>query len=190
MASRISAAIPRYYHTSAQVANKVVACGGITLGVAHTGWTRDHSVQRKKQLTALVNVFDPYTEEWEVKESTGDTPTPGVHGAAGTSSNGVLFTYGGRDDNDTLVDSLHQLSLKTYRWDRLPAKGQAPMPKKDAAMVPCGSNLALFGGYGVPQRPIQSGSSFYRNERVTDGRGWTNEFHIYHPYEGYHAVPS
>ena len=39
--------------------------------------------------------------------------------------------------------------------------------------------LAVIGGYGIPTGPTQPGSSFIRSTRYTDGRGWTNEIHVF-----------
>ena len=42
--------------------------------------------------------------------------------------------------------------------------------------------LGLFGGYGIG--PIQHGSRSIKNSGSTDGRGWTNEFHLFEIEEG------
>ena len=41
--------------------------------------------------------------------------------------------------------------------------------------------LAVIGGYGYPSGPIQSGteSEFILNTDFGDGRGWSNEFHVF-----------
>lgn len=169
--------MPRYWHTSAQLANKVVV---------YSGMTQDYSVQSRKGLASVVEVFDPHSEEWEHKQCTGQTPAPGVRSTASASCKSFLFTYGGRGGDDKLVSSLHKLSAKDYQWSKLPGKGQSPMPKEGAAMVVCGDFLTLFGGFGVPHSPTQCGSSFIKASWSIDS-GYTNEFHIYHLDEGMHA---
>ncbi len=185
---------PRFLHTSAQVESKIVV---------YSGRTVDDVVEKRKGLASIVEVFHPHSEHWEAKQSTGQTPAPGLWGAASAVVNDQLYSYGGRDGDCDFLHSLHQLSAKTYEWRELSAKGPAsPMPKWDAAMVACGNGLALFGGYGVPHGPTQrvlggygvphgptqrAGSSFIKNTPGSDGSGWTNEFHIYHLNEGTHT---
>jgi len=168
--------MPRYYHTSAQVGSKVIV---------YSGRTVDYTVEKRKRLASIVEVFDPHSEHWEAKQCTGQTPAPGLWGAASAVVNDQLYSYGGRDGDVNLLHSLHQLSAKTYEWRQLNAKG--PASKYDAAMVACGDGLALFGGYGIPHGPTQRGSSFIKNTSYSDGSGWTNEFHIYHLNEGMHT---
>ena len=95
-----------------------------------------------------------------------------------------LYLCGGIGGDGKLVKSLHQLSAKIYDWCELtPQKSESPMLKVGAAMMPCGDDLALLGGLGIPQDAIQHGSSFISGG-VYDGSGWTNEFHIYQLSEG------
>ena len=54
------------------------------------------------------------------------------------------------------------------------------MPKIGCGMISFGDSLGVFGGYGLPRGPTEP-QSFIKS---TDGRGWTNEFHIYHLKEG------
>ena len=54
------------------------------------------------------------------------------------------------------------------------------MPKTGCGMIAFRNSLVVFGGYGVPQGPTEPQSFIKR----TDGRGWTNEFHIYNLSEG------
>lgn len=166
----------RCSHASAQLANKVVV---------YSGLTEDDAKDAVQHLASVheVEVFDPCREQWAAKECKGETPATLLHDAASTSSKDALFTYGGRDGDEQFLDSLHQLSADTYKWCRLSSRGESPMPKWLSAMVACGNDLALLGGFGIPQGPIQLGSSFMRSG-MRDGRGWTNEFHIYHLNKG------
>ena len=56
---------------------------------------------------------------------------------------------------------------------------QCWMRKVGCGMVACDSKLVLFGGYGIPSGPTQSGAEFIKNSTYTDGRGWTNEVHTF-----------
>ena len=163
----------RHRHTSEQVANKVLVYSGRT--------DAESAIP-----PSVVEVFDPVCETWEEKESRGDLPAQGLHDAASASSDSDFFTYGGKDDDGNFVDSLHQLSAETYEWCTRSSRGKSPMPKWLAAMAACKDRLALLGGFGVPRDPIQDGSSF-KKTTCADGRGWTNEFHIYHLNEGMHT---
>ena len=170
---------PRYSHTSAQVGSKAIVYSGVTV---------DDTLENRKRLASIVEVFHPHSEHWEAKQCTGQTPAPGLYGAASAVVNDQLYSYGGRDGDDNFLHSLHQLSAKTYEWRQLNAKGPAsPMRKSYAAMVACEDGLALFGGYGIPHGPTQRDSSFIKNTSYSDGRGWTNEFHTYHLNEGTHT---
>ena len=168
--------MPRWFHISEQVANRVVV---------YSGRTQDNSLENRKRLASIVEVFHPHSEHWEAKHSNGLTPAPGLYDAASVVVNEHLYSYGGRDgDLNFLNNSLYQMSVKTYEWRELSAKGAAsPMTKEAAAMVACGDSLALLGGYGIPHGPTQPGS-FVKDTYASDGRGWTNEFHIYNLNEG------
>lgn len=170
--------IPRFHHISAQVANKIVV---------YSGWIRESLKQSRNRLASTVEVFDPHSEQWEAKQCTGVTPVPGVCRTASVAVNNHLYSFGGIVEDRGIVNSLHKLNARTYKWCELTpqigAKDVPPMPKTGAAMVASGDNLALFGGLGIPQDTTQRGSSFI-NGGIYDGSGWTNEFHIYHLGEG------
>ena len=174
--------MPREYHISALVGSKVLV---------YSGRTEDESVQNKKRLQSVVEVYDPCTERWEAQQCTGTAPVAGLYNTACLSSNDVVYTYGGRDGDRNLVNSLHQLSSDTYRWSLRSTQnvgGDSPIPKCGTAMAACGDDLALLGGFGVLGDPIQCGSSFVgASTYVTDVSGWTNEFHVYRHKEGMHT---
>ena len=111
----------------------------------------------------------------------GDAPSPGTYAAANASINDDLFTFGGFDGRNYL-NTLHRLDTKTWRWCQLsPTNADgAPMPKASGGMMHFRDNLVVFGGYGIPRGPTEP-RSFMKS---TSGRGWTNEFHIYHLKEG------
>ena len=111
----------------------------------------------------------------------GNAPSPGTYLAASASLHDDLFTFGGWDDKKFL-NALHRLDSKTWRWCQLfpPNAEGAPMPKYGCGMISFGECLGVFGGYGIPRGPTEP-QSFIKNTRFTDGGGWTNEFHIFHP---------
>ena len=174
--------MPRFFHISAQVAQKIAV---------YSGRTVDDSVENRKSLQSIVELYDPPTEKWEAKRCTGEPPVPGLLDAASASSSDALYTYGGMGGDGKLVNSLHRLSANTFRWSELSRQNAgdvSPIAKNGAGMAVCGDMLAVLGGYGIPHDPTQhAGSSFIKNTSESDGRGWTNEFHIYHLNEGTHT---
>ena len=167
--------LPRYFHIPGSIGSKVVVQGGRT---------KDFSEKSKQQLTSVVEIFDPYSELWEQRQVTGDAPSPGTYIAASTSLHDDLFSFGGLYDRD-YFNLLHRLDTKTWRWCQLSPQNAegAPMPKYGCGMISFRDSLGVFGGYGTPRGPTEP-HSFIRNTRFTDGRGWTNEFHIYQLKEG------
>ena len=178
--------MPRYRHASAPVGNKVLMCCGVT---------EDFSEQTKERLSTVVDIFDPQNELWEEKQTTGDLPVPGVRGMASASFGDDFFMFGGVlmfGYPGKWVKSLLRLDTKTYRWSELSGprnpKANSPMAKSGASMVACGDYLAVFAGYGIPDGPTQPGSSFIVDAGYTDGRGATNEFHIFNLNQGMHDI--
>ena len=58
------------------------------------------------------------------------------------------------------------------------------MRKSGCGMVSYLDKLILFGGYGIPSGPTQPGAQFIKNSKYTDGRGWTNELHMFDVQKG------
>ena len=169
--------MPRIRHTAWQTGSKTLV---------HSGRTRDFSENTKRRLARVVEMFDAYTEVWQQKEVTGEAPAPGVYGAASASLDDDLFTFGGHDGSRR-YNLLHLLKDATQWVELCPQNDSAesPMAKSGARMVAFGSNLAVFGGYGIPHGPTQPGSSFIR--RAGGDGGWTSEFHIYNLEDGMYA---
>ena len=88
-----------------------------------------------------------------------------------------------------LFNCLHKLDTKTWHWCQLSSQNTegAPLPKASCGMISIQDSLVVFGGYGRPHGPAEPGS-FMKSSRFTDGRGWTNELHIYHLKEGVRVV--
>ena len=64
----------------------------------------------------------------------------------------------------------------SLRWTRLTS-----VAKKAGCGMVCfhSKHLLLFAGYGPPPTDIQPGAVFSRNTKSTDGRGWSNELHLF-----------
>ena len=167
--------LPRYLHISCRVGSKVVVQGGRT---------KDFSEKSRQHLSSVVEIFDPYSELWEQREVTGDSPSPGTYGAASASLHDDLFSFGGHDDKQ-YFNTVHRLDTEKLCWSQVSPQNAdgAPMPKVVRVMIAFGNSLGVFGGYGVPRGPTEP-QSFIKDTTFTDGRGWTNEFHIYNLSEG------
>ena len=167
--------LPRFYHLSQRVGSNVLVQGGRT---------KDFSEKSRQHLTFVVEIFDAYSEIWEQRQVEGDAPSPGLYLSASTSLHDDFFTFGGLVDKN-YFNTLHRLDTKTWRWCQLSAQNAegAPMPKVACGIISFRDSLGVFGGYGIPQGPTEP-RSFIKNTRFKDGRGWTNEFHIYHLKEG------
>ena len=170
---------PRYYQVSQTVGSKVLI---------HGGWAKDISDKSKQHVASLVEVFDPYSEFWEQKQIGGEAPSAGTYAAVSASIGDDLFSFGGLDSDDKELNTLHKLdtSASRWRWCQLssPSAKGSPMRKYGCGMVAFGDKLGVCGGYGVPSLFAKTGSSFMKDEASADGRGWTNEFHVFHLKEG------
>ena len=168
--------LPRFDHVSQSVGSKVLVQGGRT---------KDFSEKSRQHLSSVVETFDPYSELWEQRQVEEDAPSPGTYCAASASLHDDLFTFGGLNGRAEELNTLHRLDTKTWRWYQLSPQNAegAPMPKFGCGMISFGDSLGVFGGHGIPRGPTEP-QSFINDTRYTDGRGWTNEFHIYHLKEG------
>ena len=155
--------------------------------VLYNGVVQDLSERSRRRLASTVNIFNHALEQWEEKDLTGDTPSGLLYGAASTSLDSNLYFFGGHDGS-TFNNNLFKISYQDdgYQCSRLPRSGagNCPMPKAGAGLLAFGDNLGVFGGYGIPIDPNQPGTTFIKKREVSDGSGWTNEFHVYNLKEG------
>ena len=164
---------PRLFHYAVSVRGRVYAWGGCT---------QDFSESGQQKLKSVVEIFDPYTEVWQQRGTSG-SPPPGVyHGASAAIGDSMYVSCG--NDGSKNHSGLHEFDTTTLQWtDRTASEG--PMRKAGCQMISYeGDKLALFGGYGILTGPIQPGSKFIKYAGSTDGSGWTNEFHLFHTREG------
>ena len=170
---------PRWGHYAAAVGGTVYMCGGRVCNFA--------AATIRDELVSSVSVFDSLFETWE-EQATEGTPFLGLYRGACTSALDKMYVYGGNDGSN-LHGSLHVLDINTKRWSVLSGEsstGTTPMIKVGCGLACClGDNLSLFGGYCRNlDNSIQGGSSFIANHNFEDGRGWSNEFHLYSLREG------
>ena len=171
MAADFSEPTPRWSPFSAPVEGQVFLSGGRT-----QDFDKD-----KSSLLSTVHSFNVHSETWRERPVEG-APPPGIYGGASASLGQFFYIFGGIDGSD-LFNSLHQLdtSSATLKWTQLttPDSSSGPMKKTSCGMISCGSHLVLFGGYGLPCGPTQPGAEFAKDARYADGRGWSNELHIF-----------
>ena len=161
----------RHYAASAGVGGQTVVFAGITPDVVNN---------KLRKLSSHIELFDNYLEQWTSVKTTGNSPKGLFDGGCCVSSSGELLVYGGTDGL-TARGRLYKLSF-LQKWDQLSEESatNGPMKKVNCGLV-CfmATKVAVIGGYGLPHGPPQPGSSFVKDKRSTDGRGWTNEIHIF-----------
>ena len=169
---------PRFLHGTAPVGRRCYLWGGRV---------QDFSESCRRKLTSTVEIFDPYQETWENHPTTG-VPPPGLYAGACTSLFNSLYWFGGYDGS-SYYNSLHRLDTTTLvqEWRELQPlnKADGPMRKGGCGMVPfLRDKLATFGGFGIPTGPTQPGAVFMKDTKHTDGRGWSNELHVFNITKG------
>ena len=171
---------PRFGHGAAAVGGRCYLRGGRI---------QDFSASGRRKLTSTVEIFDPHLETWEEHHTTG-VPPPGLYFGACTSLLDSLYWFGGYDGS-SYHNSLHRLDTTTLEWREIQPLNQAdgPMRKAGCGMVTfLQDQLAVFGGYGIPTHPTQPGAMFTKNTDFTDGRGQSNELHLFTITEGMSAL--
>ena len=161
----------------------VVVWGGQTA----ESYSRDGRIQ----LASRCQLFHLQSEVWSERHAVLGPPHPGLSTATCTSFGDYLFMYGGSFDGLTagICGVLSCLNIKTLTWTQLCPAGTAggSMRKAGCDMVHISSDkLAVIGGHGNPTGQ-QPGSSFIRNTRLSDVRGWTNEIHVFYLSQGSHS---
>lgn len=62
-------------------------------------------------------------------------------------------------------------------WSLLASDG--PIRMVGGRMIEHNNNLLLFGGYGVPSDPSESGAEFVKNSHLDSGIGWSNKLYAF-----------
>ena len=146
------------------------------------GRTRDFesgSRNARIKLANVIELFDPFLEVWRQLNTTG-TPHPGLYFAACASVADDVYMYGG-DSGERFEGVLSYFDTKKLTWSQLcpEATAGAPMRKCGCGLIIVHDNIIVIGGYGIPTGPTQLGASFIKNNKRTDGSGWTNEIHSF-----------
>ena len=167
----------RLDHVSFSIEGKAYLWGGAT---------QDLSSEYPDELARHIEQFDPYLEIWS-RLNTAGTPHPGLKYTACASHGEHVYMYGGAGTKYEGVLSCLNFAIKTPTWSQLCPAGTdgGPMRKIWCSMVHFHDDkLAVIGGYGHPNGPVQPGSEFIRNPTATSGIGWTNEIHIFDISQG------
>ncbi len=158
---------PRWGHYSVPIGGKVYTWSGCGVkGVKHP---------------PVVEVFDGIVEAWQQIRTTGLPPPPMYLGACAAVGTSMYVTCG--VGGASRHSCLYSLDSASYVWNGVQPNnpGDGPMEKSGCGMVCIDDDkLALIGGFGKPTHPLQPGATFVRNTWLTDGEGWTNEFHLFH----------
>ena len=172
---------PRFCHSAAQVKHKTYLWGGMTA---------DFLTTRKKTLPFEIEAFDTFSETWTKKMLTG-VPPPGLCNGGFAVVAETLYYYGGHDGRSP-YSSIQSLNTETLEWRELQSKNPAdqPMPKFNHGIVTYHdetvgvTSITVLAGFGIPHGPTQAGAKFVENTNFTDGRGWTNELHLFNLTNG------
>ncbi|XP_064387422.1 uncharacterized protein LOC135335784 [Halichondria panicea] len=134
----------------------------------------------------IIAVFDPSTEQWSLKPTTGPQP-PGEWSGCSVCVGHYLHIFGGHDGND-FVNDMYKLDLDTFHWTKARSSGSRPIKKNGCGLV-CLNKITLgcFGGFGI-EGPTQPGSTFTSNGQP-DRSGRTNEFHLFDVRNGVWSSP-
>ena len=95
------------------------------------------------------------------------------------SPSGDLYVYGGYDGSN-YRGGLYKLSSE--KWSQLSRDSDmnGPMKKSGYGIIFFNKKkVGIIGGYGLPPASLQPGASFIKDKNHNDGRGWTNEIHIF-----------
>ena len=169
--SKLCEPSPRFAHGAVAVGGRCYLWGGRV---------QDFSASGRRKQASTVEIFDSHLETWKEGHTTGAAP-PGLYNGACTSLLDSLYWFGG-NDGSSFHNSLHRLDTTTMEWREIQPLSQAdgPMRKDRCGMVSfLQDKLAVFGGHGIPTGPTQPGAMFTKNAHITDGRGWSNELHVF-----------
>ena len=144
--------LPRSDHVAVAVDNKLHMWGGFA-----------GSVEKSRELSKHVEVFDISVELWEQKPTHAyGTSPPGLYDTAYTVVGSCLFVFGGYD-GVSRHNTTFKLDLLSFKWEQVevsnPSSG--PQKKSGCGMVSYGHNqLVIFAGW--------TGSGI-----------WTDELHVF-----------
>lgn len=100
----------------------------------------------------------------------------------------TLYHFGGRYGR-FYYNALRSLNTVTLQWEELHQidTEDQPIPKSACGIAAYHdkalgtTSLAVFAGYGKLNNPsnFKAKQRFVRHDKFSDGRGWTDEFHLF-----------
>ncbi|XP_036404430.1 kelch domain-containing protein 1-like [Megalops cyprinoides] len=156
-------------------------------------WGGYHSVAGEEVFLPSdeICLYDMSSGIWETQAMTGDVP-PSLSQTCGCCLNGVMYIFGGCNDNGH-TNQLYWVNLLDgmFAWRKVTdTKGTPPSPRDRHSCWVYRDRIIYFGGYGCKQlREVNDSQSFITDEAswATIGTalfrfwGWNNEVHVYDP---------
>ncbi len=127
-----------------------------------------------------VDVFAMRLAKWSAVQTTGQHP-PSLWGFACVAIGHRIYYFGG-SDGTLYSNALHEFDSIASHWRALDSANPdaAPMAKRDSAIIAVDDEtLCTLGGFGMPNGRPPAGFRFVRSSARSDGRGHTNEIHLY-----------
>lgn len=122
---------PRLGHTASLVGDLVFIIGG------------------RADPSSILNdvwVLNTANMEWKLIQCTGSVfSSRHRHSAAVVGSN--IYVYGGLNNNDTILSSLHVFNTGNLQWKEVLGDGERPCARHSHSMLAYGSKVFVFGGY-------------------------------------------
>lgn len=117
------------------------------------GHSRYNSGGQTDEVTNYLYSYNTVSNYWQYISTSNQGPKR--KGASVETNNGKMFVWGGRDENNTLTNSIWEYDFNTTTWtDITPASGALPLPFDDAGSTVATVNqeygMMMFGGVDNP----------------------------------------
>jgi len=126
---------------------------------------------------SVVEEYDPHSERWNRRSTTGDIPEA-KSGIACAHRENKLYTFGGEIKPKLCSNVLSELDTTTMIWKTLSpidSQGANLRPKKDTAMISYKDYLVIFGGLVI----LPGSSKRMKFLRGSGTEVWTNEVTLF-----------
>ncbi|KAG0577344.1 hypothetical protein KC19_5G149300 [Ceratodon purpureus] len=102
---------------------------------------------------------------WGRPVTNGGPPSCRDGHAAAFDGTHRLFFFGGRNEEQKLLNDLYYLDLRSMSWVKPLLEGPQPHVREGACMVAVGDKVMIFGGHGARQR--------FNDLYILDAKTWT-----------------
>ncbi len=172
-------------HTSFHEPEPRRSAGGATIGdkfFIYRGNLKSFEGDLPYPRASHVHVFAMRLAKWSTVQTTGQHP-PSLWGFACVAIGHRIYYFGGYDGTMTsFTNALHEFDSIASHWRALDSANPdaAPMAKMSSAVIAVDDEtLCTLGGFGMPTGRPPAGSRFVPSSAYRDGRGRTNEIHLY-----------